>query len=104
MREFLVEARMEAELIHNLILGIGFNVGGDLDSFPEEVRNRATTLSQASDSKVEINEFAAKLIYLLNEAQKAFMQQDLSAQLFREWTRFDYLADKPVTCQYKASD
>jgi BirA family biotin operon repressor/biotin-[acetyl-CoA-carboxylase] ligase len=63
----LTELRAETDRIRHAILGIGFNVSLSREDFPEELRDRATSLLLESGEKVPRPIVAARLLERLEE-------------------------------------
>lgn len=93
----LTEARMDADLIHDLVFGLGLNLRPPTGGWPEEIAARATALSEHTALPLDPNKFAAALIGRVLDAYERFLDgsyQNIFADL---WHRFDVLKNRPVT-------
>lgn len=93
----LTEARMEADLVLNVVLGIGLNVNGNEADWPAELRSRATTLSQAAGRTFEINQLVSALTGRIAIAYKQLVDGTHRAALKKRWPRYDTLYGKSVS-------
>ena len=72
----LVEMRAQARAPHVAVVGIGLNVNHSLADFPDEIRERATSVAMVSRSRLDRNLLAAALLRNLDRTyQEMFMQE-----------------------------
>lgn len=93
----LTEARVDADQIRDLVLGIGLNVNGRASALPPDLGRLAVSLADATGGPVDLNRFAAALIGRVGAAYEQFLSgrhRDTFADL---WSRYDLLRDRPVT-------
>ncbi len=93
----LTEARIDADRIRDLILGIGLNVNPPPRGWPAELANRATTLADACGQPVDLNRLAAALIGRVLLAYESFREDRHQDQFADLWARFDTLRGRTVT-------
>ncbi len=68
----LTQSILQGKRIEALVIGIGININTPQDEFPEELRQKATSLSAALDGKtVDINDIIIKLI---NNFEKKYIK------------------------------
>ena len=92
----LTEARIDADRISDLILGIGLNVNPPPRGWPAELAGRATTLADVGGRPVDLNRLAAALIGRVLLAYEAFREGRHLATFGDLWARFDTLRGRPV--------
>lgn len=93
----LTEARMEADLVLNVVLGIGLNVNSDGSDWPEELRSIATSLRQATGQTFDLNKLVSTLSGRIAIAYKKLAAGTHRAALKDSWPKYDALYGKPVT-------
>ena len=93
----LTEARIDADRISDLILGIGLNVNPPPRGWPAELAGRATTLADASGQTVDLNRLAAALVGRVLLAYETFRENRHLDSFGDLWARFDTLRGRTVT-------
>jgi len=93
----LTEARMDADQTRDLILGIGLNINGGADDFPEELSSIATSLRQAVGNPIDANRLTAALAGRVALAYKRFVENDHWNDLKTLWAELDALRDQSVS-------
>lgn len=93
----LTEARMEADLVLNVVLGIGLNVNSDGSDWPNELKNIATSLSQCAGETFDINKLVSAITGRIAIAYKQLVDGSHRAALKERWPRYDTLAGKPIS-------
>lgn len=93
----LTEARVDADQIRDLVFGLGLNVNGSTDGWPDELAGRAVTLAQVAGSELDLNRLAAALVGRVLLAYQNFSDSDHLKSFADLWNRFDVLRGKPVT-------
>ncbi len=93
----LTEARVDADRTRDLVLGCGINVNSDPESWPEEIRNRATSLQRVHGQPLEVHTLAAGLIRKGLEAYDAFVAGEHEREFEKLWQRFNVLDGAEVT-------
>jgi BirA family biotin operon repressor/biotin-[acetyl-CoA-carboxylase] ligase len=92
----LTEARVDADRLRDMIIGVGLNVNGRRENFPPELRETAGSLAEASGAPLDINETAAAAIAAVLDAVARFEREGLGADFDALWRRHDFLAGKTV--------
>lgn len=93
----LTEARMEADVVRDVILGVGLNVNSAQADWPEPLRPIATSLRQAAGKPFELNRLAAALAGRIMLAYQQFCDGQHRAALKEKWPAFDSLRGKTVS-------
>jgi BirA family transcriptional regulator, biotin operon repressor / biotin---[acetyl-CoA-carboxylase] ligase len=93
----LTEARIDADQIRDLVLGLGLNILPPTGGWPGELSDRATSLSEATGSAVDINRLAAALIGRVLTAYDTFHRGEHQTTFRELWSRYDALRDRPIT-------
>lgn len=93
----LTEARMEADIVLNVVLGIGLNVNSDGADWPDELKAIATSLRQASNRDFDINKLVSTLTGRIAIAYKKLLDGTHRAALKERWSRYDTLAGQDIT-------
>ena len=75
----LAEMQTEAGELRAVILGIGVNINAPLSAFPEELREKASSLLLVSGRTVERNIFTASLLTHLERYYVLWLEQGFSA-------------------------
>jgi BirA family transcriptional regulator, biotin operon repressor / biotin---[acetyl-CoA-carboxylase] ligase len=93
----LTEARIDADQIRDLVVGLGLNLQPPNGGWPDDLKSRAVSLSEATGAPVDVNRLAAALIGRVLAAYELFHRDEHQAEFTRMWARFDALRDRPVT-------
>jgi BirA family biotin operon repressor/biotin-[acetyl-CoA-carboxylase] ligase len=93
----LAEARLDADRIHDLVIGCGLNLLTPSAGWPDELADRAVALDEAAGAPLDHNAFAAELITRLLKTCLAFQDGHYADRLAELWHRYDALRDQPVT-------
>lgn len=91
----LAEAACGADRVEHVILGIGVNLNGPVNSMPEEIRGRATALAEVTGKTVEREGFCRRLIQTLDRCYGELEQSGFEA-LASRWSSYFALRDQPV--------
>ncbi|MBC2606368.1 biotin--[acetyl-CoA-carboxylase] ligase [Pelagicoccus albus] len=92
----LTEARMEADLVLNVVLGIGLNVNSDASTWPDELKSIATSLNQVAGETFDINKLVSTLTGRIAIAYRKLLDGSHKAELKERWARYDSLLGKNV--------
>ncbi len=92
----LTEARMDSDMIRDLVFGIGLNVNVACDTLAAEVAKRATSLAEQATGPVDLNRFAAALITRVVQSYDAFIDGSYRETFADLWHRFDILRGKNI--------
>ncbi len=92
----LTEARIDADSIRDLVFGIGINVHGRSQQWPNEVRKVATTLAENTDKKISLNELAAKQCKVVLNAYQKYLASDVPSERFSQWPKYDVLFNQTI--------
>ena len=94
----LTEAKLDADRIRSIVFGLGLNVNGNPNEFPDEVRPLATSLRAIGGRPLPLNELAAAVIHAVGEAYEICIQKkDTPQKLSEAWGPLDALAGRQVT-------
>lgn len=93
----LTEARIDADQIRDLVVGLGLNLVPPTGGWPTELKPTATSLAEQVATPFDANRFAAALIGCVLNAYDRFVDgsfQDTFADL---WNQFDALRGREIT-------
>jgi BirA family transcriptional regulator, biotin operon repressor / biotin---[acetyl-CoA-carboxylase] ligase len=93
----LTEARMDADQIRDLVFGIGLNINCPTTEWPEDLATRAVSLSEQTQTPLDINKFTAALIGRVLDAYDHFVRGTYTKTFADRWHRYDLLRGKRVT-------
>ncbi len=93
----LTEARMDADQTRDVVLGIGLNVNGITDDWPQELKAIATSIRQETGAAQDINRFTAALAGRVMLAYERFVADSHRAQLKEKWNAYDALENREVS-------
>ena len=93
----LTEARIDADQIRDLVLGLGLNVNSPAGSWPGDLSRKAISLSEHVGSPLDINRFTAALIGRVLLAYDRFIDGEYRKTFADLWNRYDVLRGRPVT-------
>jgi len=93
----LTEARMDADQTRDLVLGIGLNINGSGDDWPDELRAIATSARQETGSKQDANRFTAALAGRVMLAYDQFVSDAYRVRLREKWASYDALDGQKVS-------
>ncbi|EDY84282.1 biotin-(acetyl-CoA-carboxylase) ligase [Verrucomicrobiia bacterium DG1235] len=93
----LTEARMEADQVRDVVLGIGLNVNSDGKDWPEELKSIATSLRQSSGETFDINRLVSAITGRIAIAYKQLEDGSHKKALKDKWPRYDSLVGKQVS-------
>lgn len=93
----LTEARMEADQVRDVVLGVGLNVNSDGADWPKELQKIATSLRQSSGKAFDPNKVVSAISGRIAIAYKQ-LQDGKHRELLRDrWPRFDYISGNEIT-------
>ncbi|TDM04257.1 biotin--[acetyl-CoA-carboxylase] ligase [Macrococcus carouselicus] len=76
---FLTEISGDASAIHHIICGIGINLNHEIQDFPVELQQKATSIKAATGQSVNRYVFLEKLLSELEIAYHQFLTEEFSA-------------------------
>lgn len=92
----LTEARMDADLVRDLVFGMGLNVNSNPSAWPG-LGPIASSLKQvAGGSDFPINRILVRLLTALHDAYHDLVSRDIVPDLLADWPSVDLLAGRPV--------
>lgn len=92
----LTEARMDADQIRDLVLGLGLNLLPPTRGWPSELAGRATSLSEHMQAPMDPNRFAAALVGRINNAYERFVRGTYLKTFAELWNRHDLLRGREI--------
>jgi len=92
----LTEARVDADEIRDLVLGLGLNVNS-AGAWPGDLVQRAISIAEHTRSAIDLNRFAAALIGRVHLAYSRFVSGAYERSFSELWNRYDMLRGQPVT-------
>jgi BirA family biotin operon repressor/biotin-[acetyl-CoA-carboxylase] ligase len=92
----LTEARIDADQIRDLVFGLGLNLNSDAESWPATLNRRAISLSEYTQTPLDINKFTAALIGRVLDAYDQFVSGTYLKTFAERWHHFDILRGKPI--------
>lgn len=93
----LTEARVDSDVMRDLVLGLGLNVGSIpqlKDSGPYHYA--PTSLTSVAKREISLNSFTVALIETLLEAYRVFHEDRYHDAFRRLWARYDMLGGKDI--------
>jgi BirA family biotin operon repressor/biotin-[acetyl-CoA-carboxylase] ligase len=72
------------------------NINSSPSQFPDEIKNKSTSLKELSQANWRMHELAAKIIKVCLKASEECFQGVADNKLFQEWAGMDFLAGKKV--------
>jgi BirA family biotin operon repressor/biotin-[acetyl-CoA-carboxylase] ligase len=93
----LTEARVDADQIRDLVLGLGLNVNSPPDEWPADLAKSAVSLSELAGAPVDLNRLTAALIGRVLLAYERFIEGDHVDSFAELWNRHDALRGRDVT-------
>ena len=92
----LTEARIDSDSTRDLIFGLGLNVNGRCQDWPEALANGAASLAEAKGKPLPINPLSARLVACGMRAFNEFCR-GIDVPKFRlVWDRYDCLKGKRI--------
>lgn len=95
----LAEARIDSDLMHHLIFGLGLNINTPMEEFPEVLRGSASSLSVALGRKLPFNGVVALAIRALLTAYSEVVAGLDQACFHSLWNRYSVLNGKQVVAK-----
>lgn len=92
----LTEASIDCDQVRSIVFGIGVNINSSPSQFPDEIKNKSTSLKELSQANWRMHELAAKIIKVCLKASEECFQGVADNKLFQEWAGMDFLAGKKV--------
>jgi BirA family biotin operon repressor/biotin-[acetyl-CoA-carboxylase] ligase len=83
----LLEMRCEAQRVEHIILGVGVNVGGDPEEFPDEIRDSSTAVAAWSSAAPNPSDVLGAFLQEFELRYQAFLDAGLSTIVPR-WNRW----------------
>ena len=93
----LTEARIDADQMRDLVIGIGLNLQPPSQGWPPELRAQATSLSEQVATVVDPNRFTAALIGCVLTAYHRFVDGSYLDTFADLWNHFDALRGREIT-------
>lgn len=93
----LTEARLDADRMRELILGLGLNINSAVDTWPVEVRSIATSLASASGRAFSMSQVTALVLAELVNAYTDYQNGAIDTEMERLWGEFSAINQQPVT-------
>lgn len=93
----LTEAKMDADRIRSITLGIGLNVNSNPVKYPAEIRKTATSLYAIHGAERSLNRVAAAVASSIDDAYQRSILGEGSEQLTQAWSPLSSLAGQSVT-------
>jgi len=90
----LIEVKGNKDRLIYLIIGIGINCWGSLDSFPYDLRSKVTTLSQETDRFITPSETLDVFLTFMNKWYHVF----LSGEIVRISNQWEKLLQEGTSC------
>ena len=87
----LTEARIDADQIRDLVFGLGLNLNSDAESWPATLNRRAISLSEYTQTPLDINKFTAALIGRVLDAYEQFISGAYLRTFAQRWHEYDIL-------------
>ncbi|MDC3415354.1 biotin--[acetyl-CoA-carboxylase] ligase [Aquibacillus salsiterrae] len=91
----LTEMQAEHDQIHYLVLGIGLNVNQSSDTFPDEVKDIATSLKLASNQSYSIRQLIQDILFEFEKSYDVYMSDGFTS-IKQNWERFGYKMGEKV--------
>ncbi|KGP73032.1 biotin--[acetyl-CoA-carboxylase] ligase [Pontibacillus yanchengensis] len=99
----LTELQAEQDQINYIILGMGINVNHPIETFPEEIRDKASSLKIESGESWELASLIREIIQTFEKRYEEFMEDGFSKVKLR-WEAFGYRIGEIVPIQtYQSS-
>lgn len=92
----LVESHIDVDSTRDLILGIGLNINGNPQNWPEELQQIATSIEVESGKTFNINKVSASVIACILSAYTRFTNNTWQVDLPPLWAKYDALYNKHV--------
>lgn len=93
----LTEARVDTDQIRDLVVGIGLNINGNVEQWPDHLHEVAGVLNQFSRDELNVNIVAAHVIHAVNSTYNAVLDKQADQQLPERWKHYDALAGRNIT-------
>lgn len=92
----LTEARMDADQIRDLVLGLGLNLQPPPEGWPPEIAARTTSLADHATAPLEVNRFALALVSRVLSACEQFVAGTYRDTFADLWNKYDLLRGRHV--------
>ena len=99
----LTEARMETDLVRDVVLGIGINVNIQASDWPPELASIATSLRHEANQTFDLNRLAAAISGRVMIAYHKFLEGEHRVALKEKWPLYDTLQGQTVSLMQGAS-
>lgn len=93
----LTEARVDADQVRDLVLGVGLNLNSRVADLPRDLQRTATTLRDATGEAIDTNRFAAALIGRVLNGYNSYLDGSYRESFSSLWERYDVLRGRNVT-------
>ena len=97
MGGILTEAKVNADQILELVLGIGLNINGTPSTWAAPLCQEAISVREALGHSIDINRLTALLVKSILKAYEAFLAGDHRDKFRALWERYDLLNGREVT-------
>ncbi len=93
----LTEARLDADLIRDLVIGCGLNLRTPPEGWPDDLADKVTALDAHTGQPVDANHFAAAVIGRVLTAYDGLRRGQHHTRLEALWREHDALRDREIT-------
>ena len=100
----LTEMNAEIDFINYVIIGIGINVNGKKEDFPEEVQDRAISLSQVKGQLVSRKDLVRSILKKIEDYYFQFIQAMDFMGILEEWKSLSCNLGKEVRATIKGKE
>lgn len=91
----LTELQAEATFVKSVVIGIGFNVNADPETFPAEVAQRATSLKAITGRSLDLTTFVQVFLKKFEERYAQYLQEGFKA-IKPLWERYAISLGKAI--------
>lgn len=93
----LTEARMDTDCIRDLVFGLGLNLTPPEDGWPDELADRAISISEYTHQPIDTNRFTAALAGRVFSAYERFINHEYTKTFATLWNSYDLLRGRTIT-------
>jgi BirA family transcriptional regulator, biotin operon repressor / biotin---[acetyl-CoA-carboxylase] ligase len=92
----LSEAKIDTDHVQHLIVGIGLNINSGMELFPDDLKNKVTSLKHELGHALPFNEIASAVTAQILTQSERYFTEPVQPQIQERWKLFDFLKGRKV--------
>jgi BirA family biotin operon repressor/biotin-[acetyl-CoA-carboxylase] ligase len=95
----LTEARVDTDIMRDLIFGLGLNLNSRASDLPEALRATATSAADHLGTLPSINRLGASILKTVLDVYEECQESELGERLVKDWSEMDGIRGERITAR-----